>query len=146
VFPPRGISPGLTLAIVDPDVDYTGIEIQVCNARFAGSARAYARFHELTDFAAQLIGFPRDHSDQRIHEFGGRGPRTAGGYCRVQFRCSDRAGHIALQIGLEEEDGWWGRSSVQMTLQVEAAEIDRFIESLRTLDRERSGTAVLASL
>jgi hypothetical protein len=137
---------GLTITIVDPDHDCTGIEVQASDERFAGSTLVYAGFHELTEFAELLVGFPKDHSDEKIYEFGSRRPGIANGYCGVQFCCRDRACHVALHIELEEEDGWWSRSSAQMTLQVEAAEIDRFIEALRALDRERSGTAVLTPL
>lgn len=138
--------PGLTITIVDADDDYSGIEIQACSDRFAGCARVSAGLRELTEFAAKLVGFPKHHSDQQTHEFGSRSGGTAGGYCRIQFRSIDRAGHVALQIEIEEEDGWWTRSSTQMNLQTEAAEIDRFIESLRALDRDRCGSAVLTPL
>jgi hypothetical protein len=97
----------------------------------------------LTAFAALLVGFPKDYSDHRTHEFGSRNPGTAGGYCRIEICCVDRAGHIALHLELQDE----GRppSSAQLTLPVEAAEIDRFIETLRAIDRERCGTALLES-
>jgi hypothetical protein len=140
------MTPGLSITIVDPDDDYTGVEIQACNDRFAGSARIYAGLLELTQFAAKLVGFPKDHSDQKIHEFGSRGHQTAGGHCRIHFRCLDRAGHIAIDIELKEDDIWWfggSRSSVQLTLRVEAAGIDSFIERLRAIDCKRRGTAVL---
>jgi hypothetical protein len=137
---------GLSITIVDPDDDYTGIEIQACNELFSGTTRVYAGLKELSDFAERLVGFPSDHLDKRSHEFGSRTLGTAGGYCSLQFRCLDRAGHVALHVDLEEEKYvGWPHSSAQMSLQIEVAAIDRFIEALRPLDRERRGSAVLAS-
>ena len=134
------------ITIFDPDDDYTGIEIQACTDRFAGTARVYAGLRELTDLANQMVGFPKDHTAQLTYEFGSRSPGVAGGYCQIRLRCLDRAGHIALHVELEDEDLYWPPSSTQMTIHVEAAETDRFIQALHALDRERWGAAALASL
>lgn len=137
------MTPGLTIMVVDPDDDYLGIEIHACNDRFAGSTWIYAGLDELTEFAAQIAGFPREPQDQRTHEFGSREPWAAGGYCSVRFHCPDGAGHVRVDVALEDDDQRYAPASAQLSFRVEAAGIDRFIETLGKLERERCGEAVL---
>jgi hypothetical protein len=134
---------GLTVAVVDPDDDYLGIEIQASNERFAGSTRIYAGLEELSQFANTIVGFPENHQDRRTHEFGSRDPSTAGGYCNLNLRCLDCAGHVGVDVVLEDDYGLYAPASVRLSFQAEAAAIDRFVQSLRTVERERRGSAVL---
>jgi hypothetical protein len=46
---------------------------------------------------------------------------------------------------LEDDDKYYSAASARLSLQVEAADIDRFIKRLRELQKERSGEAVLSS-
>ena len=92
---------GLTIAALDPDVDYLGIEVAASNERFAGSAWIYAGVYELSELAAKLEGFPRSYEDRRTHEFGTRDPAVAGGFLSISLRCLDRAGHLAVRYSLK---------------------------------------------
>jgi hypothetical protein len=136
---------GLRIRIVDPDDDYLGIEIQVSNGRFAGSTRIFAGLEQLTEFSAKIAGFPTHPDDERIYEFGSRESKIAGGYGRMRFHCIDHKGHAAIEVILEDDDKYYSAASARLSLQVEAADIDRFIKRLRELQKERSGEAVLSS-
>jgi hypothetical protein len=63
----------------------------------------------------------------------------------MHFHCVDRAGHAAIEVTIEDDDTYYSAASAQLSLQVEAADIDRFIKRLRELEKERSGEAVLPS-
>jgi hypothetical protein len=136
---------GLQIKVVDPDDDYLGIEIRASNARFAGATRIYAGLGELSDFATRINTFPTNPEDERVYEFGSREPSIAGGYCRLRFHCLDRAGHAAIDIILEDDEQVYAAEHAQLSLTVEAADIDRFIERIRVLQQERSGEARLPS-
>jgi len=72
------------------------------------------------------------------YEFGNRGPGMAGGFCRLRLHCLDSAGHAAVEIVLEDDEIRYAPESAQLSLKVEAAEIDRF---RRTIARGREWTA-----
>jgi hypothetical protein len=125
---------GLTIRIVELDVDYLGIEIRAANNRFAGSTRIYARLNDLSDFAAQIDGFPASAQDERTYEFGSRDSTTAGGYGRLHFRCLDKAGHPAIYIFFVDDERYRPPGSVHLSFRIGAAEIDRFIRRLREIE------------
>ena len=64
------MTPGLTITVIDPDNDYLGIEIQACTDRYSGTAKIYAGFDELSQFAAEISGFPKHRQALRAHQFG----------------------------------------------------------------------------
>ena len=135
---------GLTITAVDPDEDYLGIEVAASNKRFAGSAWIYAGVEELSELAAKMDGFPHSYEDRRTHEFGNRDPGFAGGFLSITLRCVDRAGHLAVDLVLEDDAGRYSRAHAAFGFQTEPAALDRFIESLRNVERERFGAASLA--
>ncbi len=140
------LSPGLTITVIDPDEDYLGIEIQVCSNRYAGSARIYASLDELADVAAALAGFPADRTDSRAHTFGSQDPKVAGGYCRLSFRCSDGAGHVCVQVAIQDDPVWHLPASASLTFYTEPAAIDEFVQSLRRAHASCAGAAVLRGM
>lgn len=136
---------GLTIRIVETDADYLGLEIHASNHRFAGSAWVYAGVRELSEFAAELAGFPASAHDERTHEFGSREPSHAGGYVSLRFHCLDAPGHASINIAIEDDDQRFDAESARLSVRVEAAAIDRFTEALREVERARSGEALLPS-
>jgi len=134
---------GFTVTAVDPDADYLGIEIRDYNERFAGSTRIYAGLDNLSRFAGTIEGFPTGHLDSRAYEFGTRDPSFAGGYCSVTLSCLDRAGHVGVEVVLEDDDGRYAPAPAKFSFRTEPAAIDRFVERLRRVEQERSGSAVL---
>ncbi len=131
--------PGLTIAVVDVDDDYLGIDIAAVNERFAGSARIYAGLHQLSEFANAITGFPARPDDKRIFEFGVRDAgrrRRAGGFVGLEFHCPDRAGHPELSVAIEDDAQWHSEASSRFTFPIEAAALDRFVVALRDLERD----------
>ena len=134
---------GLTITVLDPDDDYYGIDIVASNDRFAGSAYIYAGVEELSELAANMTGFPRSCDDCRTHEFGRRDPAFAGGFCSVTLRCLDHRGHLRVDLVLEDDAGRYPRAHAAFGFQTEPAALDNFIESLRRIERDRFGSAIL---
>jgi len=137
--------PGLTITVVDRDIDYIGIEIRATSGRFAGSTWIYADLDDLSRLADAIKGFPKSANDERTFTFGSRDPATAGGYASLTFRCVDASGHSVLEIAFEDDENRYSEANAQFTLPVEAAGIDRFVNALRDLERNRSVEAVLHS-
>lgn len=133
---------GLWIEVVDPDGDYLGIEIRASNGRFAGYAWIYSRLEELSDFALYVEGFPSGYEDQRAFEFGSQNPSMAGGYCSLKFRCLDRTGHFLVDVFLDGKRNT-APESARFSFKAEPAALDRFVERLRVVQRERVGTATL---
>jgi hypothetical protein len=87
------VKPGLTIAVVDPDDDYLGINISAASDRYVGQTRIYAGREQLTEFADVISGFPSKVGDERYFEFGCRDPKFAGGYMALVFSFSFGSGH-----------------------------------------------------
>ena len=134
---------GLSIKVIDVDPDYLGIEIHASNGRYSGSAPIYADHEQLSDVADHISGFPANPREERIYEFGEHGPAFAGGYCRIALRCSDQAGHIVLEVLIEDYDKL---TMAQFSFQVEAAAIDEFAGRLRGMERARQGEARLRAV
>jgi SAM-dependent methyltransferase len=95
---------GLIISIVGVDPDFLLIHIRAANAMFSGSTTIYAGLRELGEFAKRIAGFPTTPVDERSYEFGSPDPAFAGGYCRVRFRCIDRAGHSRVDISIQGDE------------------------------------------
>jgi hypothetical protein len=78
-----------------------------------------------------------------MHKFGNRDPAFAGGFFSVTVRCVDRAGHLAVDLVLEDDAGRYPRAHAAFGFQTEPAALDHFIESLRIIERDRCGSASL---
>ena len=137
---------GLTITAFDPDDDYLGIEVAASSARFAGSAWIYAGVEELSEVAAKLEGFPHSKEDRRVHEFGNRDSSFAGGFFSITVRCLDRAGHLAVDLVLEDDADRYTRAHAAFSFQTEPAALDIFIENLRKVERDRFGSASLGAM
>ena len=136
---------GITIIAVDPDPDYLGIELQAWTSRCGGSARIYADVDELLEFAQAIAGFPASPTDSRRYEFGSRDPKSAGGYCELIFRCRDSSGHLEVDVTVEDDGIHYSSSSASLIIQTEPAAVDQFVDSLKQVNRERSGSAVLSA-
>src|SRR5262245_35502566 len=134
---------GLTITIVDVDPDYLGIDIHAENDRFAGSTHIYAGLTELGEFSDCIAGFPTSPVDTRDYEFGSRDRGFAGGYCRLRFRCVDGLGHAQVEVAVQDDEDWREVGIAEFSFPVDAAAVDRFTSSLRELERNQSGAAIL---
>jgi hypothetical protein len=131
--------PGLTITAVDVDDDYLGLDIAAASERFAGSARIFAGYHELSEFAKAITGFPARPDDKRTFEFGIRDAgrkKCAGGFVRLEFRCTDGAGHPELHVAVEDDAQYHAEAASSFAFPIEAAEVDRFVAALQDLERD----------
>ena len=102
-------------------------------------------FDELAEFANEIAGFPVSPTDSRRYEFGSRGPKSAGGYCELVFRCTDSSGHLEVDVVIEDDEIHYSKSSASLIIQTEPAAVDLFVNRLIQVNRERSGSAVLST-
>jgi hypothetical protein len=134
---------GLQITIVDVDDDYLGVEIAAGSGRFSGSAHIYAGVNQLSEFAQTVAGFPSSAADRRSFEFGTRDPKYAGGFVALTFHCRDGSGHPVTSIAIQDDDGFPTKASAEFTFPVEAAALDRFVQSLVELEATKRGSASL---
>ncbi len=131
--------------MVDPDDDYLGLEVQVANGRFSGSARIFAGLDQLSEFAQAIAGFPASASDSRTYEFGSRELGSAGGYIKLVLRCVDSAGHAEVAAVVEDDSQHYSKAFAELTFPVQAAALDFFVRALRRVEGAAAGEATLAS-
>jgi hypothetical protein len=134
----------LRVIVTDPDPDYLGIDIVASGNRFSGAAKIYAGLHQLNEFADVIEGFPKNWKDERTYTFGTKDKGVAGGFCELRFYCRDRAGHVAVEVELEDDDRYYSEAFAKFALfPVVAAELDKFVRELRSVERTRTGEARL---
>jgi hypothetical protein len=137
---------GLRITVTDPDPDYLGIEILASSGRFSGAAKIYAGLDELSKFAEVITGFPTGWKDERKYVFGTKDKGIAGGYCALRFYCRDGSGHSIVDVEFEDDDRYYySEASARFTFPVLPAELDQFVEQLRSVERAQSGEARLES-
>jgi len=135
----------LKITVVDVDDDYLGITVAASSGRFSGTAYIYAGLHELSALAACIAGFPAGSDDARHFEFGSRDSRIAGGFADLRLHCLDGAGHAQLAISFEDDTQFHRPASSSFTFPIAAADIDRFVRQLHSIENARAGDAVLPS-
>ena len=135
---------GFQFEIIYKDVHLLEIRISAWNGTFGGVADLYVGLDVLKEAATKLQKFPRDPSDIREVTFGGFGPKSAGGGVSMRFYCADRAGHTYVDSKIESNYDLAGKAqSVIMTLTVEPAAVDSFVEELGRLSADQAGRAYL---
>src|SRR5713101_5358527 len=133
---------GFQLNVMYGDNDVMNIRVSAWNGAFGGVADVYEGIGQLEQIAETLRGFPVDPSDTREVSLGDFGPKSAGGGVSLRFYCADRAGHTYVDSKIESDHDSAGKAqSVILTLPVEAAAVDSFVEELRHLGADRAGRA-----
>jgi hypothetical protein len=120
------------------------VRISAWNGAFGGTADVYVGIGRLQETAASLKGFPGHPSDTRELILGAFGPEWAGGGVSMQFYCADASGHAYVESKIESGDKR-GRSieSVILSLPIEAAAVDSFVDELHRLGVNEAGVARL---
>ncbi len=94
-------------------------------------------------FATSLEAYPKDHETL----FYAAGEQNSYAYFSMKFYCLDGAGHIGVQINLEENVATVYRSEekdkITLEIKVEPASIDKFRKALTTLAKNEDGQAIL---
>jgi hypothetical protein len=135
---------GFQFEIIYKDVHLLKIRISAWNGSFGGTADVYVGIDQLKETATKLQRFPLDLSDVREVTFGGFGPKLAGGGVSMRFYCADRAGHTYVDSKIESGYDSAGKAqSVIMTLTIEPAAVDSFVEELGQLGADQAGQACL---
>ena len=135
---------GLQFKIIYKDVHLLEVQISAWNGSFGGLADVYVGLEQLTEASKKLQRFPLNPSDVRELTLGGFGPESAGGGVSMRFYCGDRVGHTYVDSKIESAYGSNGKAQfVFMTLAVEPAAIDSFVEELGQLGVTQAGLARL---
>ncbi len=128
------------------DNDLHEVRIAAWNGAFGGAADVYLPIGGLRETAQKLEGFPRSAIDNREVVFGNFGRKWAGGALSMRFYCADGAGHAYVESKIESDDQVAGvTQSVVLSLFIEPAALDSFVEDLRRLEAEKTGTAYLCA-
>jgi len=138
---------GLQFEIIYKDVHLLEIRISAWNGSFGGSANVYVGLDQLTEVAEKLQRFPLSPSDVRELTLGAFGPESAGGAVSMRFYCGDRAGHTYVDSKIESACDPVGKAqSVFMTVPIEPAAVDSFIQQLGQLGTDQAGQAFLTGV
>jgi hypothetical protein len=137
---------GFELNVKWYDADLLEVGIAAWNGAFGGAADVYLSIGRLREIAEELEGFPRSPADKREVLFGRFGQEWAGGAVSMRFYCADRAGHAYVESKIESDRRIAGvTQSVVLSLGIEPAALDSFVEDLRRLDIEKTGSARLCA-
>jgi hypothetical protein len=124
--------------------DLLDLRVAAWNGLFGGVAGIYIGIGDLQAVATQLRGFPNSPADERGIELGSLERKYAGGGIRMRFHCVDGAGHAYVEITIDSNCTTGGTvETVVMTVPIEAAAVDVFVEGLAMLELKRTGTAHL---
>jgi hypothetical protein len=141
------MSTGLKVAYLWHDNDVIEVRVTAENPRFRGTANVYVGIDGLREAAAQLAGFPKHNRDKREVHFGAVGKGFAGGAVRLEFYCSDLAGHAALLATIEGDYGAHEvAESATIRVDFEPAALDAFLMELQQVENEHQGSASLLSV
>lgn len=135
---------GFEFLVIYEDADMLELRVSAWNGAFGGQANVYVALGHLEDVAASLRGFPEKPDDSREVSFGDFGPQWGVGCVSMRFYCIDGVGHAYVAGRLESRETIAGVvQSVLLTLPVEAAAVDRFVDELGRLGLEKNGVALL---
>ena len=135
---------GFQFAVIWSDAVVVEVPISAWNGLFGGTTDVYVGIGQLSEAAEQLEGFPTSPSDVRELIFGAFGPKHAGAAVSMRFYCVDGSGHASVDSQIESDyDSQRKAQSVVLSLPIEAAEVDSFVDELRCLNAERKGAARL---
>jgi hypothetical protein len=141
------VNKGFQFDIKWHDNDLLEVRIAAWNGAFGGAADVYLSIGGLRETADKLSGFPRNPTDKREVLFGRFGTGQAGGAVGMKFYCADGAGHTFVESKIESDNQIAGvNESVVLSLLIEPAALDSFVEDLRRLDAEKTGTACLCAV
>lgn len=135
---------GFRFEVIYRDNDLLEVRVTAWNGAFGGTADVYVGIGGLEEAAARLRGFPKRPADVREVMLGAFGPASAGGGVSMRFYCADAAGHAYVDSKIES-DSLAGRpvQCVTLSLPIEAAAVDSFVEELRLLGLRKTGVASL---
>jgi len=133
----------LELKVIWKDDDMLELKVTASNEDYFGTTDVYDTSNSLTNFAKSLIGYPKDDKIL-LHE---AGQINSYAYFAMKFYCIDNAGHIGVQVSLEDNVGSEFRqeekNKLTLEILVEPNAIDNFQKQLIQLAVKQTGTAIL---
>jgi hypothetical protein len=135
---------GFEFQVLWHDNDVIKLGVSAWNGAFGGAAEFYEAIGDLRDIAAQLRGFPTNSADTREITFGNFDRKVAGGGVRMRFHCVDDAGHAYVEATIDSNYYSGGTiQTVVLSMPIEAAAVDTFVQELQRLESNRAGVAHL---
>jgi hypothetical protein len=136
---------GIRIDVIYKDVHLLEVRISASNGAFGGAADVYLELDHLAQTAGRLEGFPRNSSDVREATFGSFGPESLPGRrVNLRFYCADKSGHAYVDSMIESDYNAVGKiQCVTLSLPIEAAAVDRFVEDIAQMGAKHAGTAFL---
>ena len=133
----------LELTVIWKDDHMFELRVRTLNTRFSGTTEVYDTSDTLSNFAKTLIGFPTDNKTL----FYEAGEKDSYSYFSMHFHCIDTAGHIGVEINLEENVSTAYRQEEKDKLKLEIivvpSAIDNFQKELLRLAINGDGIATL---
>jgi hypothetical protein len=135
---------GFQFTVIWFDEDVIQLCVSAWNGTFGGTADIYEAIGDVEETAGNLVGFPRNPSDEREIIFGNFDRNCAGGGVRMRFHCVDGAGHAYVEASIDSKyDSGGTVQTVLLSMPVEATAIDVFVQELQAVGTNRAGTAHL---
>jgi|ERR1700722_8007435 len=138
---------GIRFHVIYQDDDLIQVCVTAWNGAFGGLAEIYAGISTLSEAAANISGFPNNPSDTREIVFGNLERKYAGGGVRLRFHCIDGAGHSYVEALIDSNSLEGGTvQTALLAMRVEATAVDMFVQELKRMEANRTGTAFLRGL
>ncbi len=133
----------LELKVIWKDDDMFELRVTVSNGRYYGTTEVYDTSDSLGNFAKTLLGYPKD--DNPLKHVAGQ--KDSYSYFAMKFYCIDNAGHIGVEVNLEENVSTHYRQEekdkIKLEIIVEPSAIDNFQRELIQLATKEDGVATL---
>ena len=133
----------LKLQVIWKDEYMFELKVTASNGRYLGTTEVYDTPEEVLKFAQTLIGFPGDNHDL-LYETGFKNGQAS---FTMHFYCIDYAGHIGVEIILEDtgatEFNRDSQNKIKIEIIVEPNAIDNFQKELSRLASRQEGIAIL---
>ncbi|HTE32268.1 MAG TPA: hypothetical protein VK666_17930 [Chryseolinea sp.] len=131
----------LELKVIWKDDHMFQLRVTATNGRYSGTTEVYDTSVSLANFAKSLLGYPKD--EQVL--FHNAGQTDGYSYFEMRFYCIDNAGHVGVQVSLEEYNSTRPEEKDKLKLEiiVEPSAIDNFQRELLQLAVNENGIARL---
>lgn len=133
----------LELQIVWKDDDMFELKVTASNGRYFGTTQVYDTAESLFSFAQTLTDFPKDN--KKLHHEAGN--KNGYAFFSMNIYCIDNAGHIGVEINLEDnvatEFRHEEKDKLKLEIIVEPSAIDNFQKELSQLAITQKGIAIL---
>jgi hypothetical protein len=139
---------GIEFTVKWSDTDVSELWVRCSNGVFSGGANIYLTHDGLSEMARTLTGFPSGIADSRSVELGTFDPTYAGGGIRMHFYCRDSAGHAVVEVKLRRNGcaALGEVESVALSILVEAAAIDSFLDQVRAMNTQKIGATAFLDM